>query len=328
MFVGDLGRACVLGLLALGAAWLARRGRLPSAVASVAVLALLLIELWPVSGRVMKPTIGDVTQRSAEAGRDDVVQFLEKAGPPGSFRILPIDEYQSNRFAGFAIATVGGYQPAKPRRFQDFFEAGLVDNPMWWRLLNVRYLVTAQKLDPPPPFLTPVFTGAAATVYEMTAALPRATVVGEYRVVTPARAILDSVARGAADAARVTYLEKDPGVRLGRVNGAQAEITSYRLNDVTVSVVTPAQALLRLADAWYPDWTATVDRQRVEVLPADYLLRAVVVPAGRHEVVFRFESPAVDRGLIVSLASLVVILGLLIVGRWRRPAATREGGGS
>jgi hypothetical protein len=95
---------------------------------------------------------------------------------------------------------------------------------------------------------------------------------------------------------------------------------------VTVDVDTPGPALLRLADLWYPDWTATVDGHSAPVLKADYLLRAVPVPAGRHRVVFRYRSPAMRRGLMLSLGSLVAVLGLFgldWVSRARKRSAAR-----
>ena len=189
-------------------------------------------------------------------------------------------------------------------------------NPSWMRLLNVRHVVSSQAVEPLPPTLRLVHQGSAY-VYENLTAAPRATVVGAYRVVRPARAILDSVAAGREDPARVTLLDQDPGVALGNVEGATAEITSYRLNHVTVEVNTPAPGLLRLADLWYPDWTASVDGRRAPVLRADYLLRAVPVPAGRHRVEFDFRSRALWDGLRLSLGSLVVTLLLIAVG-WIR----------
>jgi len=321
-FIGDLGRAGLLGLLALGVAWLARRAKLSAAAASIALLVLLLVELWPVSGRVMESALGDPVQRNLEIGRDDVIDFLEKAGPPGSFRILPPEfEFQSNRYAGFGIASLGGYHAAKPRLVQDFLEAQLPYNLGWLSLLNVRYVVTPQPMQPAPAWLRQVFAGSGY-VYENLLALPRVTVLGRYRVVTPAKAILDSVKNGSSESSEVTFLEQDPKLGLGPVRGARAEITSYRLNDVTIEVETPGPALVRLADLWYPDWTATVDGRPTAVLRADYLLRAVAVPAGRHRVMFRFRSPALARGLTISVVCLVVTLGLLGLSFWwrRRPA--------
>jgi hypothetical protein len=314
-FVGDLGRAGLLGLCALAVAWLAIRRRMSATLATVAVLVLLLVELWPISSRVMAPVIGQPVANIMEAGRDDVVDFLEAAGPMGSFRVFPSDRFQDNTLAGFGIASVGGYHAAKPRLVQDLIDRQLVSDLAWMNLLNVRYIVSAQPFETPPVFLTEVHRGSRV-IYENALALPRATVVGAYEVVQPATAIFDSVQQGVADIRTTTYLEEDPGLVLGPVDGATAEITSYELNEVTVHVETPGPALLRLADAWYPDWTATVDGAATPVLKADYLLRAVAVPAGSHEVHFRFESPAVRAGLTLSIVSLTVVLLLIGAGWW------------
>jgi hypothetical protein len=163
-------------------------------------------------------------------------------------------------------------------------------------------------------------------VFELPRWLPRATVVGAYRVVSPARAIFDSVARTDHDPATVTLLEKDPGLTLGSVAGAEATITRYGLNDVALDVDTPGAGLLRLADLWYPDWRATVDGKPAEILKADYLLRAVAVPAGHHRVEFRFASPAMRRGVLVSIVSLLATLALLAVGLVRGRRAAGAGG--
>lgn len=323
-FVPDLLRACVLGLVALGLVGLARNARLSIPLASVGLLAVMLIELWPVSTSVMEPVIGERQAASLETGRDDVIEFLERAAPVGTFRILPLDEFQSNRFAGFAIATVGGAHAAKTRLIQDFIETGGADNRYWLRLLNVRYAATRQPVDSIPG-LRRVYQGSGS-VFEIPEALPRATVLGAYRVASPARAILDSIASGRADAARMTWLERDPGLALGPVEGARVAIASYKLNQVELRVETPGAALVRLADLWYPDWDATVDGRPAEILKADYLLRAVAVPAGSHKVEFHFRPRAMRQGLLLSCASLLVTLVLLVAGLLRRRPAAAAGG--
>jgi len=322
-FVSGLGRACLLGLLALGVAWFARRGRPPALLATGAVLVLLLFDLWHPSARVMGPAVGDLARRNLDNGRDDVVEFLEKVGPPGTFRVFAADEFQSNRYAGFGIATIGGYHAAKPRLFQDLLDRKLLLNYDWQWLLNVRYMVMRYPLQALPPFLREVYRGSAV-VYENLVAMPRATLVGAYRVVSPATAIFDSVSSG-QDMDQVTYLEQDPGLTLGPVEGGGLRLVSYRLNEVALDVDTPGPALLRLADLWYPDWTARVDGRLVPVLRADYLLRAVPVPAGRHRVVFRYESPAVRTGMLVSLLSLAVILAGFALSWFMRPKGPGSG---
>jgi hypothetical protein len=132
-FISDLMRGCFLGLIALAIAWAARRGKLPAMLATAGILVVMLIELWPVSGRVMAPALGDPEQRNAELGRDDVIDFLRQQGDAGSFRILPAQEFQSNRYAGFAIASVGGYHAAKPRLVQDLIRKGVAQSTAWLR---------------------------------------------------------------------------------------------------------------------------------------------------------------------------------------------------
>lgn len=318
-FWGSFIRACLLGIVASGVAWLARSGRAATAATALA-LGLIAIELMPVSGRVMGTAIGDPPPRNLEIGRDDVTDFLQKQGDAGTFRILPLDEFQSNRFAGFGIASVGGYNAAKTRLYQDYFDKdrqGLIAQVNWLRLLNVRYIVSQAPYQQYPPYLKQVFSGQGGVVVENLIALPRATVVGAYRVI-PAAAIFDSVSAGQHDSATMTWLESDPHLTLGPVNGATAHITSYRVNDVTVDVTTPGPGLLRLADLWYPDWTATVDGKETPVLQADYLLRAVAVPAGHHVVVFRFRSATVRLGMTLSLVSLALALAMLAASYLRR----------
>ena len=323
-FSGDFMRAAALGLASLGLAWAVRGRKLSVRVASAGVLLLMMIELFPVSGRVMQPAIGEIAQRDAGLGRDDVIEFLEKAGPQGSFRIIPFQEFQNNRYSGFAIASVGGYHAAKPRLAQDMIEHHAPESPSWWRLLNVRYLVMPQPIEAPPG-LNLVHEGSQV-IYENQFALPRATLLGHYAVVQPDSAILDSISAGRRDAADWTYLGEDPHLTLGSTVGGTATIASYRLNDVVVDVDTPGDALLRLSDLWYPDWVARVDGNAVPVLRADYLLRAVAVPAGKHRVEFRFESKAMRRGMQLSLVSLAAILAMFAVA-WvmrRRSNGTPE----
>jgi hypothetical protein len=321
-FSGSWTRAMVLGLFAVGLGWLAARGRVPATLASGLALILVLVELWPVSTRVMERAISDVVPHSLDVGRDDTVEFLEKAGPPGSFRILPVQEFQSNRFAGFGIASVGGYHAAKTKLVQDLLDKDLALNPAWLRLLNVRYMV----LDRPMPQLPPGFAVAhqgAAEVLEFQAALPRVTLVSRVEVVRPAIAILDSVATGRYDSGTMAFVEQDPGVPLGPIHDAGAVISSYGMNQVVVDAKTDGPALLRLADLWYPDWAVTVDGRPATLLKLDYLLRGVVIPAGSHRVVFSFRSASVRQGLTLSLGSFAVILALFGVAWWSGRRAVR-----
>ncbi len=320
-FRGETGRIVFVGIATVALAWLALRGKLAPALASVLVGGLLLFSLWPISTEVMAGVISDPVEHSMDAGKDDVVDFLTAQGGWGAFRVF--DTEKGNRLAGFGIATLYGYHPAKLRLMEDLFAGQALNNPRWLALLNVKYVVLGQPLDPgqTPTFLKPVHEGSAV-VYENRSAMPRVTVVGAYAVVPDTgHAAVDSVAFGVRDSRTFTYLTKAPGVALGPVTGWTATVTHYGLHDVDIDVTTPGAAIVRLADQWYPDWKATVDGKPVEILRADHVLRAVVVPAGHHKVAFRYSSASVARGLAVSLGSIVAALLLLAAGArlGRRP---------
>ncbi len=321
-FKGDVGRTVFLGLAAVALAWLAARGRLGAGLASVLVTALLLFSLWPISRQVMEPVIGDPVARNLEAGRDDVVDFLTQQGGWGDFRVLDVEK--GNKLAGFGIGTLNGYHAAKLRLFQDLLDGPLFNSPRWLALVNARYIVLPQPMDPgqTPPFLKSVHEGSAV-VYENLAVLPRATIVSGYGVLPDTgRAAIDSVAIGSRDPRNWTWLTKDPKVALGPVDGATVKVTRYTLHDVDIDVTTPGAGIVRLADQWYPDWKATVDGKPTEILRADHALRAVVVPAGHHVVTFHYDSGSVHRGFALSLGSLAVAVLLLVAGLFlgRRPA--------
>lgn len=325
MFKGDLLRVPLFGLVLVALAWFMRRGALAVGVASVAVLGLLLVELWPVSRQTMAGTIGDPVARDLDYGRDDVIRFLEQAGPQGSFRAFFPQDFQSNRPAGFRIASLGGYHAAKPRLYQDLVETNAIMKMPWLALLNARYWVFSRPISPtdfPPQWLAAlrmVYEGDGGVVYEYAYAMPRATLVGAWSVVPDTgRAVVDSISVAVQPPALFTYLTQDPGIPSGALEPVgNATIAKYGLHEVEVEVEASRAAVLRLADLWYPDWKVSVDGKPATLLRADHLLRAVAVPAGRHTVRFTYASSAFTLGAWVSALSVVLALLLMLGGGFR-----------
>jgi len=92
----------------------------------------------------------------------------------------------------------------------------------------------------------------------------------------------------------------------------------------TITTESPRPALVALSEIWYPHWHATLDGKPVEILRADYALRAIAVPAGKHEIRMTYSSPWVVLGCKVAAVSAVALLlwGLLgfLWGRRRQAA--------
>jgi hypothetical protein len=89
----------------------------------------------------------------------------------------------------------------------------------------------------------------------------------------------------------------------------------YGLNRVAITAETDAASLLVLTDRHYPGWVATVNGRRVPIYRAAGYLRAVAVPAGRSEVVFRFAPRSVLAGGVVTAVALLIVVGLLLTDR-------------
>lgn len=89
--------------------------------------------------------------------------------------------------------------------------------------------------------------------------------------------------------------------------------TEYRNNQVTVKAKANEPGYLVLADTWYPGWVATVDGKETPSYHADYLFRAVEVPAGEHEITFTYRPTSFYLGAGVSVLAW---LGFAYV--WRR----------
>jgi len=183
-------------------------------------------------------------------------------------------------------------------------------------LVGVRYLVLPPGTPAPRPALTVAYDAADARVFRNDAALPHAFVVGRGRCVTD-REARRLIAARAVDFRREVLLadcrEAPPASEPGP--GAAARITGYGLHAVTVRAVTDRPAFAVLTDTWYPGWAAYVDGRPARLWRADHAFRAVSVDPGEHLVEFRYEPTWVKPGLVVSLASLALVAGMLVLGR-------------
>lgn len=88
----------------------------------------------------------------------------------------------------------------------------------------------------------------------------------------------------------------------------QVTILSYFPNTIKIKTVTAADEVLILADQYEEGWEARIDGKETPISPANFIFRAIKIPAGSHEAVFSYRPKAFDTGLKISLAS-----GLLII---------------
>jgi hypothetical protein len=100
-----------------------------------------------------------------------------------------------------------------------------------------------------------------------------------------------------------------------------ATITSYEPNRLTYDVNTGKGGVLVFSEVFYPGWTATVDGQPVELGRVDYLLRAMRIAPGRHQVELSFFPKSVDATESVAYTAIIVlvlVLAGMVVMTWRK----------
>ena len=161
-------------------------------------------------------------------------------------------------------------------------------------------------------------------VYENRNALPRAFVVPQAAPL-PERAAALAALKG-THFRRTVLLEDFEPVGPAKSAAGQfraAAIEEYLPNRVIVRTQTDAPGYLVLTDVWFPGWTCSVDGRETRLYRADFLFRAVTVPAGSHEVVFTFTPASYRWGKCISLVGLATILGLSL-GTLARSRALRS----
>jgi hypothetical protein len=161
-------------------------------------------------------------------------------------------------------------------------------------LLGVRFIATGVPIEQIDSSLEPgdlnfIAHTKDAYVYENPRALPRVMLMTDWRA-----ADFDELVRSgwpSVDPRRTVLLQHAPtalpaGAAAG--TGGAARLLRYANTEVAVEVDAPAGGILLLNDVWYPWWRARVDAAATEILKANVIFRAVVVPAGRHVVRFSF----------------------------------------
>jgi hypothetical protein len=195
------------------------------------------------------------------------------------------------RLADFARATNVADTVAVPdqRRFSPLLPS--YNSPLE-NLFGVRFIATGVPIEQIDPSLKPgdvpqIARTKDAYIYENPRALPRVMLAGDWR-----HADFDEMLRAGhwpeVDLRRTVLLQRRPESFIPGTQGGSARIVSYRNTEVVVETDAPAPSLLVLNDIWHPWWRACVDRSEVEIMKANVLFRAVVVPAGKHHVRFSF----------------------------------------
>ena len=299
-----------------------KRNPFRKVIASLAICALVLVNMFAVGKRYLNAdhftTPKDFNKPFAERPVDQMI----KADTDPSYRVLDLSVNAFNSAVpSYHHKSVGGYSPAKLQRYQDLIEHyltgeinkiygvlqtaetiddienGLPETPVL-NALNTRYIILDGEY---PPVVNANALGNAWFVDE---AVPAATPDEEIAFL------------GSVDLKRQAVIGKDMTVS----NFSPADttdaivLTSYAPNELRYHYTAGGDRLAVFSEIYYPDgWKAEVDGKPVEVVRADWTLRAAELPAGEHDIVMRFKPKSYAVGAGISRASSIALILLLLI---------------
>ncbi len=225
------------------------------------------------------------------------------------YRVMDVDGFSSARSSYFH-KTIGGYHAAKLTRYNDLITRQISrGNPAVLDMLNAKYIMQGGTYQENPEALGPAWLVDRV----------------EY-VATPdaEMAALDSINPGVTAVSDAKFRGLlGQGTPLSE--GDTVYMTSYAPNRLKYTANTRRGAVAVFSEIFFPwGWTATVDGTPVEIGRVDYVLRALRLPEGRHDIVFEFDPQSLRVTNTISVVAVVLIYLLVLGALWRVWALTRR----
>lgn len=300
-------------------------------VAVAGMAALILFDLYGVDKRyVSTDSFVAVTDDNPDFVPDEIDRLILQ--DTTQYRVMDVPGFwQPDR--SYFHHTVGGYHAAKLNRYEDLIQRML--NPAvqlgympelrddsvraalpgdqravadrlaaayrMLDMLNARYIITGDQQAP---------------VLVNTRALGNAWLVGKVNYVADADA--EMAALSGLDPSREAVADSRFEPVLGTVQGTvqpgdSIALTSYTPNRLTYEVTASAPLTGVFSEIWFPwGWKATVDGEPAQLARVNYVLRAMAIPAGRHEIVMTFDPDSLHVTAGVAYACVTMIYLLLL----------------
>ncbi len=253
-------------------------------------------------------------------------QFLMenvKTDDTWEYRVLPmLDNPFNNATPAYFYPSVGGYSGAKLGYYQDLIDEAIFSGPFGvntgvLNMLNVKYL-SAQGAFNIPGF-EEVYQGRDGVVMENKNVLPKAWFVDRVETVENQTEILERISQdfNPADVAFVIEEIDD----ISTEGDKTVSLVRYNANEIELQISADQPGFLVLSEIWYPKgWVSTLNREEIDVIRTNYVLRGFEIPAGDHTLKMKMEPVWYETGKWLARAGtlmLFLILGIGIV-RYRK----------
>ena len=216
--------------------------------------------------------------------------------------------FTNDATASYYHKSLGGYHGAKLRRYQELIENEFSKNNMAvFNMLNTKYFTQPAQQQ-----------GGQPTVQQNPGACGNVWFVKEFKLVQNADEEIKSLDK--FDPKKTAFIDKSFGDQVANLKIAfdstanKITLTDYKLNLMTYESSTKTDQLAIFSEIYYRgniDWKAYIDGVYKPHLRANYVLRGMVIPAGKHKVEFKFEPETVKKGGTVDLIASFLMVGLL-----------------
>ncbi len=314
-------------IIVIGTAFLLlfRYGKLKAEYTVAGILLLCLIDLWQVNKRYLNDEMFvPKSEREAPQQKTQTDELILR-DQALDYRVLNL---ASNTFneneTSYYHKSIGGYHAAKLRRYQEMIEQYI--NPEMQALfgavseaagdmtqvngdsicpvlnmLNTRYFIFPLEGGQTVPIQNPYAYGNAWFVDKLD-------YVNNANEEMAAVGKIDLRHQAVADVKFKAQL----GEAVEQDTASVVTITSYEPNRLTYDVNSGKGGVLVFSEIYYPEWTATVDGQPVELGRVDYLLRAIQIQPGKHQVELSFFPKSVSTTETIAYVAIVLLILTLL----------------
>lgn len=288
-------------------AWMKEKMR---AVAFVCSFVMLMVaDIWGVGKRYLNNADFVSAQQAQVSFQPSPADEQILQDPDPDFRVFDLTRspFQSAE-ASYFHKSIGGYHGAKLRRYQELFERQIAKqgaNPEILNMLNAKYILTAGE-------------NGAAMAQPNPDALGHAWFVESFRLVNDAdaeMAALDSLRPAKEAVLDQKFAGELEGLAIRKDSAATIRLVSYKPDELEYESSATSEQLAVFSEVYYnirDEWKVTIDGEPVPLLRANYVLRALRVPAGKHTIQFKFDPVSVSAGNKIDLGFSVLLVALLL----------------
>jgi len=298
---------------------------------AISLTVISIFDLSYVNYKIIEPseksyrssTLSPSITKKRYLNEDEIIKFLKK--DTSNFRILPTQPLdKENRWSAFNIESIYGYHPAKLNNYNEFMNNVGFSNTNILQMLNIKYLITFQKLDH--DSFEKVFTGKLfhnnkynnANVYLFKNFIDRAFFVEKLKYIERYDDAFKYLENNTKSYIKESLIREDLDLKTYSGIGMIKFIQSYP-NEIIIETNSNDKQFLVLSEIYYPEgWKVFVNNQESKIYEVNALLRGVELPEGKNIVKFKFSPSDVKLGSILSIISTLIIILFLFSSLFKK----------